>query len=299
MNRAKAMDTHPIILILFCGQLRGSFASAKSTGSANATSPTESPVPITAVFSSSARFHQTSQPENPTKNGRQTPTTKPRLPAGEEPESFDAHVIVAVLIGIILIFMIIVIVGIFLWRRWKKAAAPLPHWAGRSPFADGDIPDVSAEKDAVPGAKRMSVLSLLPWKFHRDTLLMENAEGQLAESGENLDTTPKPSAEGTEKGSNPATTDNSVSSTSTQVAASEGLSGLVHVPLQSDDLDPPEPPPPPTWLAGELNGDPSLNHTESLSPESATEIQCAPSLDLSHQNPLQLPPPPEDLMQPI
>ncbi|XP_063002634.1 protein EVI2B [Elgaria multicarinata webbii] len=282
------MDTPPIVLVFFYGQLWWNYVSANPTP----------PNPRPAVIGPPARLQQTSTSGDPVKDGRQTPTTKPGLPPGEEPKPYDGHTIAAVLIGVILTVMIIVIVGIFLWRRWRKASSsPLPHWAGRSPFADGDIPDVGAEKEPAPGVKRTSVLSLLPWKFNKDTQLLESVGGEASEPEQNLEASSKCGAEETGKRSSLATTGNSVSSTSLETGVSEGSSILTHVPLQADDPDPLELPPPPNWL-GEVNGDLSPNHPETLSVQASTENQCAVPVDqLSSQNPgeaMLLPPPPED-----
>lgn len=204
----------------------------------------------------------------------------------------DEHVITAVLIGVILIGMVIALLGIFLWKRRKRTAAVDPHWAGRSPFADGDLPDVTADGEpAAHGLKRASVLSLLPWKFNKNTQLLENIEGQLTESKQNLDDA---SQHGTEE-SNNQLTDNSANASMQTSVSDEPISLPDVLSPPGDPL--PEPldlPPPPNWLSG-VDEDLASNEAGPLALESKAESPPA----LSPQNPgdtsSPLPPSPDAL----
>ncbi|XP_020642472.3 protein EVI2B [Pogona vitticeps] len=289
------METHPALLLVLWAQLPRNIISAETKG-LPASTPPPAKLPITrADIRTQPWTPPPSESDDSAKNNRELFTTEPSHPRTEAPASHDGHLIAAVIIGVTLIVMIVVIVGIFLWRRWKRAASPLPHWAGRSPFADGDLPDVSAEKESGQGPKRVSVLSLLPWKLNKDTELLENAEGPSSASEQNLELPPGPPGS-QETESCPTMTGNSDSSASMQTTLSEEPIGLVEVPLQPDAPGPLDPPPPPNGL-GEIHGDLCPNPSESLLPQPITDAQCPVPLDPSYQTPEEaLPPPPEDLL---
>ncbi|XP_042298736.1 protein EVI2B isoform X2 [Sceloporus undulatus] len=293
------MDVNPAVFIFFYGQMWWNHVSAETQGPANFSSPTMLPTVATTVgdteITSQTYLTQTRKLGDSIKNNRPLSTAKPQHPITEEPKSHNEHIIAAVVIGVILIVMIVVIVSIFLWRRWKTADLPLPHWAGRSPFADGDLPEIATDKEVANGLKRVSVLSLLPWKFNKETQLLEPAEGSLSESKQNLDALSRCDTEETE--SSPTVTGNSVSSTSEQTAISGEPGSLVEVPLQAHSPEPLDLPPPPSWIGG-TTGDLCPGPSESFSPEPNAEIQC-PVPDVSYQNPsetLLLPPPPDELL---
>nr|XP_008119483.1 PREDICTED: protein EVI2B [Anolis carolinensis] len=296
------MSTNPTILMFFCGQIWWNPIFAETKGAANSSTSTSSPSLIPSVtatetdtiFTTQMHSSQTRTLGGSTKNNRPLSTAKPQKPITEGPKSHNEHVLTAVVIGVTLIIMIAVIVGIFLWKRWRKAASPLPHWAGRSPFADGDVPEVAPDKEVANGLKRVSVLSLLPWKFNKETQLLENADGPLSESRQDLDTASRCDTEE----SGPTATGNSVSSTSEQTAVSEEPSDMVDVPLQTYSPEPLNLPPPPNWLGG-LNGDLGPTQPESLSLEPYAEIHHPMPLDATYQTPseaLLLPPPPDELL---
>ncbi|XP_061460856.1 protein EVI2B isoform X2 [Rhineura floridana] len=292
------MDAKCIVPVFFYGQLWWNLLSAEIKGPGN--SPPPALITTTVVAGPGKNpptySYQTIKPGVFDKYERQTSSSQnAQVPVAEDPKPHNGHLIVAVVIGVILIVMIATIVGIFLWRRWKKSASSVPHWAGRSPFADGDVLDVTADKEPGQGTKRTSVLSLLPWRFNKETQLLENVEGELPESKESLDVLPKCAAEERETESSHTLT---VYSASMQAPVSEGPSSLINIPLQPDGTEPLDLPPPPNWLGG-VNGDLCPKQTESLSLEPNAEIQHSGSLDLSHQIPgegLLLPPPPEDFL---
>ncbi|XP_030392752.1 protein EVI2B [Gopherus evgoodei] len=125
----------------------------------------------------------------------------PQTTTTEESESTDGSWIAALLIGIILSGMMIVIIIILLWKCSKKPARVDPNWAGRSPFADGDTPDIFVEntKEMELVTKRTSVLSILPWKFNKNTPLDDSKSSESKERPE------KPSSCITKEKSNPST----------------------------------------------------------------------------------------------
>ncbi|XP_029141958.1 protein EVI2B [Protobothrops mucrosquamatus] len=280
------MAIKPIVLIFIYGQLWWSHAAGKTKGPASVSLNAE---PRNSPF-------QGSQSKDLIKNEQQSSTSKPQLPTTtKEPKLADEHFIAAVVIGVILLLMILIIVAIFLWRQRKKSNVPLPHWAGRSPFADGDMPDLTVDKEPVQGIKRMSVLSLLPWKFSKDTQLLENAEGQLSESRKTLDVPHGSGEAGTESESSHTATATLDSSTSNQTQISEELNNLTGISLQPEsprlqDL------PLSSWPSG-VNGD--IFTPKSYPMEQHVEIQCSLSPDLSQQNvdeTVLLPPPPEEFL---
>nr|XP_060613043.1 protein EVI2B [Anolis sagrei ordinatus] len=289
------MNTNPTVLIFFCGQIWWNPIFAETKGAANSSSPAPLPtVRVTEVDTISTTQIHSSQTRGSTKNNRPLSTAKPRQPITEGPKSHNEHVLTAVVIGVTLIIMIAVIVGIFLWRRWRKAALPLPHWAGRSPFADGDVPEVATDKEVANGLKRVSVLSLLPWKFNKETQLLENADGPLSESRQDLDTASRCDTEE----SGPTATGNSGSSASEQTAVSEEPSDMVDVPLQAYSPEPLNLPPPPNWLGG-LNGDLGPTQAEPVSLDPYAEIHHPMPPVANYQIPseaLLLPPPPDELL---
>ncbi|KAL8199219.1 UNVERIFIED_CONTAM: hypothetical protein K2H54_037533 [Gekko kuhli] len=281
------MDTSPIALIFFYGQLWCSPLSAEIKGPSNSSLPaTLSTGPITQPFTPSS---PTSKHRDPGKNdGPLVSTATPTVTTAQENKVHDGHLIGAVLVGIILMAMIAVIVGIFLWKRLRRRGSVDPHWAGRSPFADGDMLEITTDKEPVQSSKRASVLSLLPWKFNKNTLLLENAEGQPAEPGRSLD---EPRAESAadkrDSRSSPTATENSVSSsTSLQTPISDGPGSLTEIPLQSDDPlpEPADLPPPPSWN-GEISKDFCPNDIGSLPLQSPVDTVRSTPPDFSCENP--------------
>lgn len=282
------MDT--TVLIFFFGQVWWNHLSAEIKVSANSSSPT--------YLYSTQKSGDLIQNERRKATSASPSSVKPWATAYQEPQLHDRHLIAAIIIGVILMSMIIVIVGIFLLKRWRHTDTSVPHWAGRSPFADGDIPDVTTNKEPVHGIKRSSVLSLLPWKFNKDTQLLESDERQLSDSRASLDALPSCGAEKIVGQSSPIVSSNSISSTSMQTSDCARPSNLSDVPLQSAIPEPLDLPPPPNWLQG-VNEDlcPISNKSHLL--EKNAEAQCSVAPDLIHQNLGEeslLPLPPEDLI---
>ncbi|NXS03529.1 EVI2B protein, partial [Oxylabes madagascariensis] len=97
--------------------------------------------------------------------------TEPQAFPGEE-EAGDGSWVAALIIGITLIGMALAVTVILLWKCWMRPVLAESHWAGRSPFADGDTPDLFMDSDQ--GNKRSSVLFMLPWRLRQGTNLQED-----------------------------------------------------------------------------------------------------------------------------
>lgn len=176
----------------------------------------------------------------------------------------------AMIIGTILVSMIIAIIVIILWKCCRRPLLVNSNWAGRSPFADGDTPDIFM--DSCQATKRSSVLSVLPWKFREDTHFQHD-----------LTASEKPPSCTTTRESSqvpPPAEDCSATSISVSSAAAPPVSdaasctpGSCPHPSESSDL-----PPPPDWLR-----EPAEDH--SLDPSKEEELLS----EIKEQ----FPPPPE------
>nr|XP_035943258.1 protein EVI2B isoform X2 [Halichoerus grypus] len=146
----------------------------------------------------------------------------------------NSNSVAAILIGIILTSLLISIIIIVLWKCLRKPVLNDQNWAGRSPFADGETPDIymdNIRENEVP-TKRTSIVSLMPWKPNKSTLLADDLEIKLFESNEH-----------TEDSNNPKTEKikDQVNGTSEE---SPGGSTIGTAVSSSDDADLLPPPPP-------------------------------------------------------
>ncbi|NXK54694.1 EVI2B protein, partial [Chauna torquata] len=151
----------------------------------------------------------------------------------------------ALVIGIILVSMIVAIMLIILWKCCKRPLLVDSNWAGRSPFADGDTPDVFM--DSGQATKHLSVLSMLPWKLGEDTRLRHDPAASekpsnCTTSNENSQTSPtvEDCSVTTISVSNAAAPPPPISE-----AASCARASCPHPPSLSESSDLP---PPPDWL---------------------------------------------------
>ncbi|XP_025926031.1 protein EVI2B [Apteryx rowi] len=278
------MASNQIILVLFCGEIWRSLSTeippnvsvTEGKAYASTRSPMEDKVP--------KHQSQATVPSLHTPQIFKTPT-----------EATDGSWIAALLIGTILISMIIAIIVILLWKCCKKPRLVDTNWAGRSPFADGDMLDVFGESDQA--SKRSSILSMLPWKFRQDAHLQgdscapekppgcttDNAGGQLPPAGEDcsvaavtsisvssMDASPPPSSEGASCACDPR-------------------------PHPAPAPESPDLPPPPDWL-GEPPESPGLGLSEYQESHSETQEQFPPPPELAAQEDDEAqpqPPPPE------
>ncbi|XP_055983943.1 protein EVI2B [Sorex fumeus] len=150
------------------------------------------------------------------------------------PHKTNSTSIAAILIGVILTSMLLAITVIVLWKYLRKPVTNDQNWAGRSPFADGETPDICLdirENDAT--TKRTSTVSLMAWKPSKHTLLADDLEIKLFESSENNEESSNPRAEKTNDQANGTSEDSGDGSTIGTAVSS------------SDDVDLFLPPPPP------------------------------------------------------
>ncbi|XP_004621616.1 protein EVI2B [Sorex araneus] len=189
------------------------------------------------------------------------------------PHKTNSNSIAAILIGIVLASMLLAIIMIVLWKYLRKPVANNQNWAGRSPFADGETPDICLdirENDAT--TKRRSTASLMAWKPSKHTLLADDLEIKLFEASENNEDSSNPKAEKTNDQANGTSEDSAGGSTIGTAVSS------------SDDVDLFLPPPPPL---AEVEGHernqsdiPTMPVTSPLPNESGNHIS---SLDCPNQ----------------
>lgn len=87
--------------------------------------------------------------------------------------------------------MLVAILMIILWKYLRKPVLNDQNWAGRSPFADGETPEMCMDniRESEVSTKRTSVVSLMPWKPSKSTLLADDLEVKLFESSEHINDT--------------------------------------------------------------------------------------------------------------
>lgn len=101
------------------------------------------------------------------------------------------NVVAAILIGTIIVSMLVAILMVILWKYLRKPVLNDQNWAGRSPFADGETPDMCMDniRGSEASTKRASVVSLMTWKPSKSTLLADDLEVKLFESSEHINNT--------------------------------------------------------------------------------------------------------------
>ncbi|NWU16350.1 EVI2B protein, partial [Cephalopterus ornatus] len=231
------MASNQVILVLFCGEIWKSLSTA-------------APGPS---------LHQA---------GPALAVTTPPVPTAEE-EAGDGSWVAALLIGIVLLGMILATIVILLWKSYVRPGPALAnsHWAGRSPFADGDTPELFLDSDQ--DNKRSSVLFMLPWKLKQGPNSQQDPTGSEK---------PAQHSTSSENGPPPAGTAAPAPSSETVNAAGD-CCPHPDAPPESHDL-----PPPPDWLR-EPSADPSADPSKPSAFHSEAEEP--------------LPPPPEFLIQEI
>ncbi|NXO56907.1 EVI2B protein, partial [Aramus guarauna] len=166
------MASKQVILFLFCGEIWKSLSIAipqnvsinKRNAYTSIRSPREDKAPLYQPQATGLSWH---------KSGTAlTVTTPPWFPKAYAEPSGGSW-IAALIIGIILISMIMAIIIILLWKCCRRPVLVDSNWAGRSPFSDGDTPDVFTDPDQA--TKRSSILFMLPWKLQQDTSLPHNS----------------------------------------------------------------------------------------------------------------------------
>ncbi|NWV12647.1 EVI2B protein, partial [Ptilonorhynchus violaceus] len=271
------MASNQVILVVFCGEIWKSLSTAAPQHTAmteshtytTARSPTADKPPLYQPQTTGPSLHQ---------SGTALAVKQPQF-TPEEEEAGDGSWVAALLIGIILIGMMTAVIVILLWKCCMKPALAESHWAGRSPFTDGDTPDLYMDSDH--DTKRSSVLFMLPWKLKQSTNFQQDPPGSenpphhttSAENGQ----VPPPAEGCSGAGSAAPGTDPPPAPTSEPANAAGDSCPHPHTSSESPDL-----PPPPDWLR-EPSEDPSSDPSKH------------PALHLEAEEPL--PPPPELLIQ--
>ncbi|XP_045841802.1 protein EVI2B [Meles meles] len=209
----------------------------------------------------------------------------------------SANSIGAILIGVILTSMLVSIIIIVLWKCLRKPALSDQNWAGRSPFADGETPDIYMDNirgNEVP-TKRTSIVTFMPWKSNKSTLLAEDLEIKLFEPNEHTEDSNHPKIEKIK---------DEVNGTSEE---SPGGSTIGTAVSSSDDADLLPPPPPLLDLEEQENNQCDKPTMTVLSPLPNASSNLPSSLGcLNHvcknHNPefeQTFPPPPDSLNLPL
>ncbi|NXC12395.1 EVI2B protein, partial [Corythaeola cristata] len=272
------MASSQVMLVLFYGEIWKSLSTAipqnvsmnKRNAYTSMGSPIEDKAPLYQLEAIGPSLH---------KSGRAltviTPSEFPKAYA----EPSEGSWVAALIIGIILISMIMAIIIILLWKCCRRPVLADSNWAGRSPFADGDTPDVFMDSDQV--TKRSSVLFMLPWKWKPDTNLQHNPTALEKPShcttSDESSQLPPPAQDCS--GARVSVPDMDASPAPASEAANCALHSCPHPAAlpQFPDL-----PPPPEWLR-----EPTEDHSSDLS-----KYQ-----EFHSETEEQLPPPPEFLIQ--
>lgn len=255
-------------------------------------------------------------------------------PSGKGTAHKNNHnAIAAILIGTIIISMLVAILMIILWKYLRKPVLNDQNWAGRSPFADGETPEMCMDniRESEASTKRASVVSLMTWKPSKSTLLADDLEVKLFESSEHINDTSNLKTDNvevqinglSEDSADGSTVGTAVSSDDADLALPPPLLDLdenlpnkptvtVVSPLPNDSINPqPSPdglnqvceeqhskiqepfPPPPDSFNVPLSAGDFINNQES-----AHEAQCQEfsTPDLHPDLTDSLPPPPTELL---
>ncbi|XP_009572668.1 PREDICTED: protein EVI2B [Fulmarus glacialis] len=274
------MASNQVILFLFYGEIWKLLSTAipqnvsmnKRNAYTSIRSPTEDKPPLYLLQATGPSLH---------KSGKAlTVTTPPQFPKAYA-EASDGSWIAALIIGIILISMIMAIIIILLWKCCKRPVLVDSNWAGRSPFADGDTPDVFMDSDQA--TKRSSVLFMLPWKLKQDTNLENDP---IASEKPSHCTTSNANSQLHPPVEDCSVASISVSNTDASPAATSEAASCARdsCPHSAALPESPDLPPPPEWLR-----EPTEGHSPHLS-----KYQ-----EFHSETEEQLPPPPELLIQEI
>lgn len=256
--------------------------------------------------------HTSRKPVPPT---TKTPSIQPTPPADERPPGItpgfftgdtsithtppktDYNYIAAIIVGIFLVSMLVATIMMVLCKCLRKPVLDDQNWAGRSPFADGETPDMCLDniRENEAPTKRTSIISLMTWRPNKNTLLADDLEVKLFESSENIEDSNNSQTEKTK---------DQVNGTSEESAGGSTIGTAVS---SSDDADLPPPPPQLLDLEGEERNQSDKPAMTILSPIPNDPISPPPSLD--HVNQVceehnsefkqSFPPPPESLNLPL
>lgn len=190
----------------------------------------------------------------------------------QSPHKSNSNSIAAILVGIVLISMLIAIIMIVLCKCLRKPVSNDQNWAGRSPFADGETPDICLDniRENEISTKRTSIISLMAWKPGKSTPLADDLEIKLFESSENIDD------------SNPKTEKIKDQGNGTSEDSADG-STIGTAVSSSDDADLPPPPPPLLDLEGQESNQSDKPTMTTVSPLPNDSTSLPPSTDCLNQ----------------
>ncbi|XP_006874287.1 PREDICTED: protein EVI2B [Chrysochloris asiatica] len=241
----------------------------------------------------------------PTSNVKKSPVITPGFipePTSnkEATHKTNSNLTAAILIGVILASMLVAILMIVLWKCLRKPVSNDQTWAGRSPFADGETPDIYMDniKETEVPVKRMSIVSLMTWKPGKNTVSADDLEIKLFESSENTEDSSNPKADKIKDQVNGTSEDSADGSTiGTAVSCSDNEDMPPFFDLEGEESKQPDKPTittesPPS--KDSTNHPPSLNCLNQTCEDPNSELQQSfpPSPDSLH-----LPPPPVDFMK--
>ncbi|NXR59799.1 EVI2B protein, partial [Rhadina sibilatrix] len=267
------MASNQVMLVLFCGEIWSSLSAAaphypamtESHTCTTATSPRTDKAPLYQLQATGPNLYQSDRP---------LAATEPQAFPGEE-EAGDGSWVAGMIIGIILIGMMLAIVTILLWKCCMRPVLAESHWAGRSPFTDGDTPDLFMDSDQ--GTKRSSVLFMLPWRLKQGTNLQEDSTvsenpPQHTSSTENRQLPPQASGcSGAGTGTAPAPTPAPAPAPASEPASTAAAPcPPPDTPPEGSDL-----PPPPEWLR-EPTEEPSSDPSKHSALHLEEELQPSP-----------------------
>lgn len=214
----------------------------------------------------------------------------------KDPHKINSNSTAAILIGVILTSMLVAIIIIVLWKCFKKPVSNDQNWAGRSPFADGETPDLCLDniRENEVSTKRTSIVSLMAWKPSKGTLIGDDLEIKLFESSENIEDS-NPQAEKIK---------DQVNGTSEESAGGSTIGTAVS---SSDDADLPAPPLSLLGLEGQESNQSDKPTMTITVPFTNDATNLPPSLDsltqVSEDHNVEfeqvLPPPPDSFSLPL
>uniref|UniRef100_A0A8C3WBY0 Ecotropic viral integration site 2B n=1 Tax=Catagonus wagneri TaxID=51154 RepID=A0A8C3WBY0_9CETA len=266
-------------------------------------------------------YTQTQQPSSIHTSRKSVPPTVHNLPTQRTPSGINSHrntpgfildptmnqktpektnsysSTVAILIGAILTSMFVAIIMIVLWKCLQKPVINDQNWAGRSPFADGETPDICLDnirENEVP-TRRTSVISFMAWKPSKSTPVADDLEIKLFESSENIRDSNNPQTEKIKDQANGTSEDSAGGSTVGTAVSS------------SDDADLPPLPPPLLDLEGQEGNQsdkPTMATVSPLPNDSATlpsSLDCLNQVCEDHNSEFKqsFPPPPDSVNLPL
>lgn len=286
------------------------FTSARQLPSSAHTSTRQPPMPYSSTQRSSPPVHTSGKPALPTVGNLSTwpistvKNLRKNTPGFILENTSDKEVIkktdytstAAILVGIILTFMLVAIIIIVLWKCLRKPVLNDQNWAGRSPFADGETPDMCMDniRENVLSTKRTSIVSLMTWKPSKSTLLADDLEVKLFESSENIEDTNNPQTEKIKDQVNGTSEDSANGST---VGTAVSSSDDPDLPLPSPLLD----------LEGQENNQSDKSTMIFLAPHPNDSTNLHPSLENLNQTcedsnseiKQSFPPPPDSFNLPL